>query len=282
VKSRGLSVAIALLGALSGCGNGGASEPGGQVIATVDGEEITTAELKFELGDDIGNLSMEQATKAALTALISRKLLAAEAKTRGLDKSPTAAMARKRADELADILLLQQSIAKNVQKVWDRDAEGYITANPAKFENRRLLSVNQLLVTRTFPALTKKIEPLNDLGQIEAVLTANNADFVRTATVLDTVRMAPTAADRIKNLGLNDVLLFTTPSGGLEISQIVGVRSEPLAGAEATRIARGILTQQRNNEEVQRAMDDIVKAGEKKVKYNPKFSTKSAEKAETK
>jgi hypothetical protein len=117
----------------------------------------------------------------------------------------------------------------------------------------------------------KQLEPLNDLTQIEAVLTANNASFVRTATVLDTVGLAPGAADRIKNLGENEVLIFTTPGGGIEISQIVGVRSEPLSGPEAVRVARRMLTQERTRNDVRQAMDSIVKAGEKKVKYNPKF-----------
>ncbi|MEI5682453.1 peptidylprolyl isomerase [Mesorhizobium sp. CGMCC 1.15528] len=61
------------------------------VIATVNGQTITEADLELALGDldqQFARLPAEQRRAAALSATIEIQLLAAEAKNKGLDKDP--------------------------------------------------------------------------------------------------------------------------------------------------------------------------------------------------
>src|SRR5258708_24010688 len=65
-------------------------KPGGQTVAVVNNEEITAADLNAELSN--ANASGADATKEAraqaLERLVDRRLLAQQAKSDGIDKSP--------------------------------------------------------------------------------------------------------------------------------------------------------------------------------------------------
>ena len=74
--------------ALSGCGMiGGDKAPKGQVVATVNGEEITVTELNRELAGAAPANPAERkaAEQAALESIITRKLVAQASKDQNLD-----------------------------------------------------------------------------------------------------------------------------------------------------------------------------------------------------
>src|SRR4029079_16187186 len=86
--------------ALCACDSGGkpvtaGSEPTGQVVATVNGQEITLRELNAELGaapPPIDPKAAKAAEQAALRSIIGRKVLAGAAREQGLDKTPDFAL----------------------------------------------------------------------------------------------------------------------------------------------------------------------------------------------
>ena len=83
--------------ALTACDLGKAKEakaPAGQVVATVDGEEITARELRAELqGMSFPSpQARKSAEQAALQSIIDRKLLAKAAEEAKLDETPDFAL----------------------------------------------------------------------------------------------------------------------------------------------------------------------------------------------
>src|SRR5438128_6450086 len=96
VKSKSLFLTVAVVASLSlgGCGQikklmgGGKAE--GQVVATVNGDEITAIELRQELGNFASRdpKIMKAAQQRALQGIILRKLMVQQAKEQKLDKSP--------------------------------------------------------------------------------------------------------------------------------------------------------------------------------------------------
>lgn len=68
----------------------GAKEPTGQVVATLDGKEITALELRNELGgyQAPDAPSRKRAEQAALDAILSRKAVAEAARKAGVEKTP--------------------------------------------------------------------------------------------------------------------------------------------------------------------------------------------------
>lgn len=274
---RGISLLILGL-ALASCGKkeAAADAPKGQVVATIDGQEITASDLRLELPNapsDPGAAAAAQS--AALQSIVSRKLLVAEAKKRDLESSPLAAMLKKRSEELALVQLLQMSIASGVPKVSDDEVSAFISSHPATFAQRRLISVDQLLVPKIEPALVKQMEPLNTMSEVEALLNGKQVRFVRSAAVLDTLNLNPDIATKVTSLGSDDV--FVVPNGpGVQVGRITSSRVEPLTGDEAKQIARMMLTRQRSATQVRQAMEQIVKDGQSKVKINPSYAAEKA------
>jgi EpsD family peptidyl-prolyl cis-trans isomerase len=274
-KTMKARVAILTLGVLLASCGGKGEAPTGQVVATVDGQEITAAELKLELdGAPTEGPAAAAAQQAALQNLVARKLLVAEAKRRDLDNTPVAAMLKKRAEDAAVVQLLQRSVADGVPKVSDDEVSEYIRSHPTTFAQRRLITVNQLLVPAVDRNLIKQMEPLKTLGEVEELLNRNNIKFIRSANVMDSVRLSPDAAAKIASLPNGEVIIM--PSGsGAQVSQIVSSRTEPLTGTEAEQFARMLLTRQRTMSQVQEAMGQIVKSGQSKVKINPDYAPKA-------
>jgi protein-disulfide isomerase len=121
--------AFCVLVALAACGSSGpggaaaqpAAPPGrgaGDVLAVVNGEPITSGDVTAALGADLAKLE-EQAyalKKQQVDAFIGEKLLAAEAKTRGI--TPEA--------------LAQQEITAKVAAVSDADIAAFVAANRSR------------------------------------------------------------------------------------------------------------------------------------------------------
>lgn len=82
--------------------------PSGQVIATVDGVEITLAELNGEASARNLAIATDPAQRAAAIAdLVKRKLLVRAARAQGLDRTPQFVLAERR---MREILLAQQVV----------------------------------------------------------------------------------------------------------------------------------------------------------------------------
>ena len=263
--------------AVASCGQGkGGSAPAGQVVATVNGQEITASELRMEMGDAPSDPAKASAAQQnALQSIISRKLLVAAAKERKLDGSPLASMVKQRASEMALVQLLQMSLSSAVPKVSDAEVTEFISAHPASFSQRRLISVEQFVVPQIDPGLIKQMEPLKTMAEIQTLLDSNKVHFLRSGQVLDTVNIDPDAAAKIAGLNVNDV--FVSPNGpGAVVSRISGEQVAPLAGDDAQRAAKMLLSQQRNGAQVRASIEQILAAGKSQVKINPAYQGKPA------
>jgi protein-disulfide isomerase len=125
-------VVVAACGSTSKAGqNGGDSRPAGsdEIVATVDGQPITTADLRKALGQNLASLETQiyDLKKQQLDELIARKLLAAEAARRGTTVEA----------------LERQEIESKVTPVTESDVAAFVAANrsripgdPAKYTDR--------------------------------------------------------------------------------------------------------------------------------------------------
>jgi EpsD family peptidyl-prolyl cis-trans isomerase len=274
------AVALACI-ALSGCGMiGGDKAPEGQVVATVNGEEITITELNRELGgassaDPVERKAREQ---AALEAIITRKLVAQASKEQKLDKTPIFAQQELQAKEAMLVGAMQRKISSTVVAPTRAEAEKYVTDHPNMFANRRVMVVDQIVVGQFKPELMKEFEPLTTLEQIEAVLIRENLDFQRTTTVLDTLNAPEDLTKTLSNLPPNEVFIF--PRGAaVFVNQIRENRVMPFVGERAVNYALAGLKSQRTQEALVKQLEAIRKSGEAEITYNDKYKpTKTAAK----
>ncbi len=266
------SIAVALALMVAACGGKG-DVPSGQVVATVDGQEITMADLKAEMGTETGNDAASQAQ--ALERIIARKLLAAEARKQELDSTPLAAIMKTQAEETALAQLLARKVTEGVPKVSEDEIDEFLRSFPASVTDRRLLAVDQFFVPNMPPKVLEEIAKVKTMEAAEAILNANKVVFRRTVTNVDTVSLDPGVARQLVTTEGNDI--FVMPAGqAAEIGRIVSSRSEPITGDQSRVAARTILMRQRSVEMVNNALGKIINDGRRKVQVNPQFAGKVA------
>lgn len=269
MKNMQKSLILALF-LLSACGGKG-DAPSGQVVATVDGQEVTLAELKAEIGEE----STDKAVQAqALERIIARKLLAAEARKQELDSTPLAAIVKNQAEETALAQLLARKITDGVPRVSDDEINEFLRSFPTSVTDRRLLSVEQFFVPNLPPAALEEIKKVKTMEAAEAILKANKVVYRRTVTNIDTVTLDPGFAQQLVSTEGTDI--FVVPNGqAAEIGRIVSSRSEPITGDQARTAARTIMMRQRSAEMVSNALTRVIAEGRRKVQINPQFESKA-------
>lgn len=260
--------------AMSGCGliGGGGKAPKGQVVATVNGEEITVTELNRELGGVSPSNPQERKAmeQAALQAIITRKLMVQAAEEQKLDKTAVFAQQELQAKEAMLVGALQRKIAATIGNPPRNEAEKFVAEHPNMFAQRRVMVVDQVVAAKFDPKLMKEFEPLKTLEEIEAVLTRENIEFQRTTTVLDTLSAPQGLTDTLMKLPPNEIFIF--PRGNaVFVNQIRDTRVMPFTGERAVNFAVAGLKQMRTQEAIAKQVESLRKAAEDKITYNDKY-----------
>lgn len=278
-----LSTALVACIAVSGCGLMGDKTPKGQVVATVDGDEITVTELNRELaglpaGGDAA--SRKAAEQAALQNLITRKLLAQTAKDQKLDKTPVFALQQQQSEEGMLAQAWQRKVAAAVSAPAREEAERFVAEHPNMFANRKVMVIDQIVVGKFDPELMKEFQPMTTLEQIEAVLARENLDYQRTTVAVDSLNAPPAFTDTLNKLPPGEVFIF--PRGNaVFVNQIRESRTLPFTGARAVDYALAGLKNMQTQEAVAKQIE-ILRASalkDKKITYNETYKPAPAKAA---
>jgi EpsD family peptidyl-prolyl cis-trans isomerase len=259
---------------LAACGSKNSSLPQGQVVATVDGKDITALELNNEMGR-FGNATAgnDLRQQEALQRLIVRRLLVAEAERLGVDKTPQTAIKTTQAQQAALVEALAANFSKDVPQASAEEAEDYVRANPASFAQRKLFFVERL-VAGTAPAdLEAQLGPLHTLDAAETLLKSKQIPYRHVGAVIDTATIDPHQAAQISTVGSDDIF-FNRIGKSVQISAIIATRTVPLEGSDATTVARNALNEQRTAAQVQERLAQIIKQAKGRVLINPSYTGK--------
>ena len=227
---------------VSGCHK----EPKGQVVAIVNGDEISMQELNAELqGVRIPDAAdRTKLRKQVLQRLIDRKLIVQKAREQGLDKTPDFVAQQRRLEENLLVSMLGQKIAATVPMPDDRDITQYVADNPAQFGGRQRLLLDQIQCAA--PKNARSLMALKDahsLDDIAAGLQKLGLGFARGKGVIDTGRLDPQLIGVINKLPPGEP--FVLPSNGQYVaSVIVGRDSTPTPTASA-RLAAAEMVRRR-------------------------------------
>ncbi len=257
--------------------------PTGQVVATVDGVEITQADITAELrGINPGaNVNAKELQSLALGSIIDRMLIANAAEEQGAGGTPEAALAKRRAEQMTLAGLLEERLGANVPEVTAEEATNFVNDNPAMFSQRRIMMVEQIIVPSPPQDLIAKLEPLQTLADVQRVLGAQNLPTRISYGVIDAVQMNPDVVRQIVNLPADEVFMMPT-DGSLRINRIRETQTVPIPAQEATAIAKEILTEGRVRQQVTSAFQKIVQEGRGSVVYSEAFKPKAQSKAQSK
>lgn len=248
--------------------------PEGQVIARVNGTEITVAELNEEArarGLPIGH---DPAMKAALIQeLVDRKLLVEAARDGGFDRRPDYLLAKRRSDE---ILLAQQMLAAAIQggTVADEELARYIAANPAAFDRRALVTVDQLTISGAVsPELRGALAQAPTVERMEQLVSSANLRSSRAQQTVDSANALDPRGPALAGLREGQSFVLQQP-GGLIAGKVVSTVPQPVPKNQQLQVARERLKQQQTQAVFDRMLQQLRPQAE--VQYQPGFEPGAA------
>ncbi|MFW2830598.1 EpsD family peptidyl-prolyl cis-trans isomerase [Sphingomonas sp. ID0503] len=267
------SLAVALIGAsalaLAACGP---KAPEGQVVATVDGEEVTLPEVNAEAqaANVPADADKKQIMPALVKQVVDRKLLVEVAKEKGIDKSPEFLVQKRRMEELLMAELLAKQLVGGLAVPTKADIDKFMGENPSIFAQRTGYALEQIRFARpTDASLVKQLEPANTLDEVAAILTKNNVKFERGPAQLDAGTLPPEVAKRIRELPAG--MPFVVPTGQIITVSVVKA-SQPIAvpQAAAQQLAANALRQQNAGKTLTQTLD--AQRAKAKITYQPGYA----------
>jgi EpsD family peptidyl-prolyl cis-trans isomerase len=240
---------------LAACGDKEASVPDGQVVATLDGKDITIHELNAELGQiqAPAALPRKYLEQVALARVIERKMLAEEARKLELNNRPEFPLSRVRAEEGLLVQALQADIQSKVPRTTREAAQKYIEENPQVFGDRRVFAIDQIQFLRPENLASLPLAKAKTMGEVERVLVDANIEYRRAPQQVDTLTINPkltTEILRITNSANPEPFMFIDQPQGAAgpvvfINNVSSSKSQPFVGERAITYAENLL-QQRN------------------------------------
>ncbi len=276
IGRTGMAAALTALALLGGCNKGG-DTPKGQVVATVDGDDITVHELNSELAQarppaDVPRKTVEQ---IVLGRVVERKMLADVARERKLDKNPDFLLAKRRVEDGLLVQALQADVAKKVPPATREAAEKYIESHPDQFAQRKIYSIDQIQFLRPGNIATLGLEKANTMAEVAQILGSNKVEFRRAVATVDALTVNPALVAEIgKILARNpqEVFMFAdqpqgAPAPVMYVNHVTDTKVVPFTGEEAINAAQQLI----HRDAVQKALVDNLTAfraaAKDKIKY---------------
>lgn len=230
--AAGLAAALLVVGCHQGV-------PEGQVVARVNGDEITQTELNAEMA--AAGVPADQRTKAmpaVLQRVIERKLLAQAADKSGLNKDPEYVVQRQRADELLLAQRYVQQMTQKLQPPTSDQIDEYLRAHPAIAQDRQLLTLDQVrFPTPTDAKEVQALQGAETMDQLIDVLHARNVQFRRDMVRADTATLPDSLLASIDKLKPGEPVVII---GGPALTAAVVTARQPIptSSEQATAIAK--------------------------------------------
>jgi EpsD family peptidyl-prolyl cis-trans isomerase len=274
-RSRGLLLVAVVALALAGCdklGIGGGGTPKGQVVATLDGQEITVLEVNSELAGTAipPTMSRRDAEKQALESIITRRMLSKVAEERELQKRPEFLLQERRALEQLRVQALARDIAGKVVTPTRDEAEKFMAENPYLFAERRFFLLDQIQFLR--PANIEKLglEGAKTMEAVEQILGGAGVQFRRQPASLDALSANPAFVSEVSGViakNPQELFMFATrpqgaPAPVVLVNQVKEIRVQPFTGDKAREFAINYL----RNERIQNALKSEVERQQKTQK----------------
>jgi EpsD family peptidyl-prolyl cis-trans isomerase len=254
--------------AVTGCKR----EATGQVVAVVNGEEISLSELNGELKNAPAGGDKDVIRAAALQNLINRKLLVQQARERGIDKDPDYLQQDRRMSDQVMISMLGQQVTKNIPVPSAGDMDRFVQQNPQMFAQRTVYNLDQIV----FPlpedrTRLKALEADHTLDAVATRLTSMKIPFQRQKGNLDSAATPPALLKQVTSLPSGEPFVLST-GGNVVVSVITGQTSAPIAGEDARKVAADVLRRNSVTDLAQKQLKQARDAA--KIDYQPGFAPK--------
>jgi len=244
----GYCVGLILVLFLGACGDHVKKE--GQVLASVNGSEITVLQLNEEL-QRAGTpaLSTETASKQLLEALIDRQLLQNEAVKEKLDRDPAVVQAVERAKALIVAQAYLKKRLGTIAKPSRQEIEDYFSKHPEYFSHRKQFELRQLIVSSRDinDALKAAIESSHSLEEMALWLEAHKVKYSRAQRSPTSSELAPELGNKLLAMSKGQLFIVQEGEHSMLIS-VAEVRDAPITLEIAAPAIEQFFINQKNME----------------------------------
>lgn len=274
-----LVAAAAILVVLPACGDKGSSggTPSGQVVARLNGEDITQLEVQAELAATPlpPNIERRDAERIALNNIITRRMLMNEAKGRKLDQTPQFQQQQRRTSEQLYVQALAADVARQVEDPTMNDADNFIRENPSLFAQRKIFILDQIQFVRPENVDELPLAQAKTMAEVERVLSDARIEYRRLPASLDSLGANPAfIAEVVKVLEKNprEVFVFANQQPGqpapvITVNQVTETRIVPFSGDRARQFATNFLRNQNVQQALAREVERQQEAAKGQVVY---------------
>lgn len=259
---------------LLSCGQG-KEPPTGQVVARVNGQEITLSELNAELlANNLADKAEDKRARGnVIERIVARKLLVEAAKDQGLHKNSEFILSRQRSEESELAALAQQHLLRQVKPPTKQEAEQYVKAHPERFTGRKQMIFDQIRFVRPANANdTKFLASTKSLDEAAEKLKQNVIRFDRALVVFDTSSVDPKVAAQIDKLAPGEV--FTIVNGKMVLVNVIThKRPAAITPDVALQYASRLIQQERAQNAIQSQVSEMRKRAT--ITYQAGYEPKS-------
>lgn len=247
----------------------------GQVVAIVNGEEITLTELNAEIAElNVPASADKTAVRSqVLQRMVDRRLLVQAAKEAGLDRDPQYLTQQRRMEEQLLVSMYGKKTMDSIRVPDTTAIDKYVTSHPTVFADRKRFKLDQLQIDMPAdPSRLKDLESAHSLAEVATRLTAMGIAFQRGTGTLDSAGVAPEMMQRLQALPPGEP--FIVPRDGkLVINAISSVETVNVSPEQA----RPIAAQAIRNEELNKVGEQRLKEAKAKAKieYQPGYEVKA-------
>jgi len=253
MKARLLTLcvyALALFGTigLSGCDK--RLKDSGQVLARVNGDEISVHQVNFALQYARQRNTAPNASEAVLETMISRQLAVQEAISLGLDRNPDVMMRLQEArlETLASAYAAE--VARKLPPIRDEDVASFYREQPALFAQRRIYRLREITVpaeSASYKIIKDELAKSPPSSKTLAWMRKQAGKLTDQTSVRPSNELPLDVAARLLNTEPGKWLLFESPAG-LLLYEVQSFEPNPMSWTVAAPQIRENLNRQAERE----------------------------------
>ncbi len=228
---------------------------GGQVVAAVNGDEISIHQLNFAVANT-RKRSAGISPEAMLDTMIDRQLAVQQAAALGLDRNPDVMMRLEEVRLEALAAAYAAAMTRDLPAPTDEQVARFYREHPGLFAERRIYRLREVSV----PVATPWMAELKNRVDKQRQPLADTMQWLRQQQVVHTEQLAMRPAedlplgvvDRLAKLQPGQTIAFDTPAA-LILYEVVATESAPISWEGATPVIRSHLRAEQERAHLQKA-----------------------------
>lgn len=257
---------------LAGCGNKSADEAS-QVVAAVDGEEITESQVNQTVERQAGLKpdQVEPASRRAVAGLVEQEIVLQKARELKLDRDPRVVQNVESMKREIVVRAYFDRITDGATKPSAKETQAYFDDNPALFKERRVYTFQELLVQASDAQRAEiegQLKALKSSAELEAFLKAKQIPVRTERRTVGAENVPLPLLQRVSKMNAGQGLIVSA-DGGLRIVLLMEVQNSPVTEVQARPAINVYLLNQRKRQALERELASLRSGA--KVEYFGKY-----------